>query len=310
VVPTRNRAVLLRKALRSVLAQEDVDLQVVVVDDGSTDGTASLLANVSDPRVQVVHQSSRRGVSEARNAGIAACDAQWIAFIDDDDLWAPDKLISQVRAFEERPDASWGYVGSVFVNFDLHIIGRTEALPCPDIAVEIVVQDVVPGGGSGVMVASHLLQTVGGFDPVLSIRADWDMWLRLAQHSPVVAVNGPLIAYRAHRGGMSLDVAGCAREFDAICAKHADLQAAHDVVPDRVVEDEWHAHMYLRAGQRRRSLQKLWAVARAQPSRARLGRSAVMAFMPGAVRIREHRGNRSVPPAWRLEAEAWLAPFR
>src|SRR5690348_694187 len=93
VIPTRNRWDLLsRSGLSAALMQEDVDVEIIVVDDGSTDETPARLAALEDPRVTVIRHDQPRGVAAARNRGIAAARGEWLAFLDDDDLWAPDKL--------------------------------------------------------------------------------------------------------------------------------------------------------------------------------------------------------------------------
>src|SRR5262245_16886500 len=107
VIPTRNRASLLERTLRSVLAQRMGDLEVVVVDDGSTDDTTSV-AGAADVRVAVVRNQTPEGVSAARNRGIAAARGSWIAFCDDDDLWSPEKLTLQLDA-AQRAGAHWVY---------------------------------------------------------------------------------------------------------------------------------------------------------------------------------------------------------
>ena len=98
VIPTRDRWPLLRTAVASALAQEDVDAQVVVVDDGSVDETARELEAVSDPRLLVLHHDRPRGVSAARNLGLSRVTATWVAFLDDDDVWAPRYLASMLDA--------------------------------------------------------------------------------------------------------------------------------------------------------------------------------------------------------------------
>jgi len=97
VVPSHNRARLLRRTLRSILAQHLTDLEVVLVDDGSTDETPQI-TNGADPRIVVIRNQEPGGVSAARNRGIAAARGEWIAFCDDDDLWSPDKLSRQLMA--------------------------------------------------------------------------------------------------------------------------------------------------------------------------------------------------------------------
>ena len=115
IIPTRNRAQLLKVAVGSVLAQRGVDLEIVVVDEGSTDETPSLLGRIEGGHVRVIRHDSPRGVAAARNAGIAAANAPWLAFLDDDDFWCPDKLQLQLEALAAEPGAAWCCVGSLVV---------------------------------------------------------------------------------------------------------------------------------------------------------------------------------------------------
>jgi glycosyltransferase involved in cell wall biosynthesis len=98
VIPTRNRSVLLSKALRSALRQERVEFEIIVVDEASTDDTPALLASIQDPRVRVLRHETARGLSGARNSGAEHARGEWLGFLDDDDLWAPDKLNRQLSA--------------------------------------------------------------------------------------------------------------------------------------------------------------------------------------------------------------------
>ena len=102
IIPTYNRAALVAEALASVQAQTYRDFEIVVVDDGGTDGTAAALAEWRE--VKVLRHSRRRGVSAARNTGINAARGQWLAFLDSDDLWLPDKLARQIAYLTTRPD--------------------------------------------------------------------------------------------------------------------------------------------------------------------------------------------------------------
>ena len=107
VIPTRDRRDLLAATLDSVLAQRDVQVEVVVVDDGSRDGTADWLRSLDDPRVRVLRNETAIGTGAARNRGLHEVTADLVAFVDDDDLWAPDKLARQVAAIEATPGAGW-----------------------------------------------------------------------------------------------------------------------------------------------------------------------------------------------------------
>ena len=122
VIPTRNRRELLLSTLRSVLAQREVDVDVVVVDEGSDDGTADAVRLLGEPRARVVRHDTPKGLPAARNAGLAEATAEWIAFCDDDDLWAPDKLALQLAA-ARRASAVWCCAGAVEIDPDLHVVG-------------------------------------------------------------------------------------------------------------------------------------------------------------------------------------------
>src|ERR687891_190196 len=109
IVPTHNRRALLLLTLRSILLQSDVDLELIVVDDGSIDGTGTAVEQLADSRARVVRNEVAQGVSAARDRGRAETTGDWIAFCDDDDLWAPTKLRSQLRA-AEATRRDWAYV--------------------------------------------------------------------------------------------------------------------------------------------------------------------------------------------------------
>jgi glycosyltransferase involved in cell wall biosynthesis len=117
VVPTHDREALLRQTLGSILGQRGVDFEVIVVDDGSSDDTAAAVAGLGDPRVRLVRHGRPLGVAAARNRGIAEAAGAWLAFCDDDDLWAPDKLARQLQAATQT-GANWVYTGEVHIDAD------------------------------------------------------------------------------------------------------------------------------------------------------------------------------------------------
>jgi glycosyltransferase involved in cell wall biosynthesis len=164
VIPTHNRSGLLALTLRSALRQHGVDLEVVVVDDGSTDGTAAAVERLADPRVRMVRHATPLGVSSSRNAGIAEARGRWVAFLDDDDLWAPDKLARQLEA-AEAARRSWVYAGTVNVDDRLRVLEGGPPPP-PERVPELLNRyNPVPAGASNVMVRADALGRVGGFDP-------------------------------------------------------------------------------------------------------------------------------------------------
>ena len=181
VTPTRDRAeILLAHALPSALAQEDVSFELVVVDDGSTDDTASWLAELGDERVRVVRHEASRGTAAARNAGIAAARGDWVAFLDDDDLWAPTYLR---RMLDAAGDAGWVYCAGVVVDGAGDVVDTLVAADPTTVRTAIRHGNVV-GGGSALLARTDLLRRLGGLDETLVYVEDWDLCIRLADAAP------------------------------------------------------------------------------------------------------------------------------
>lgn len=213
VIPTHNRRDLLMRTLDSVLRQEGVGLQVVVVDDGGSDGTIEAVRSLGVDAVRTIRHDHSRGVSAARNAGLSTVMTPWVAFVDDDDIWAPDKLRRQVSAILQSGGARWSCVGAVHVDAAVEVL---DLVACPgpeDVAVGLLSNQVIPGGGSGALVDTHLALEIGGFDENISILADWDFYLRLSIRAPVASVNEPLVGYFVHQDSMFHDPVGCAQEL-------------------------------------------------------------------------------------------------
>src|SRR3954451_11064877 len=129
VIPTRDRWELLsRHALPAALSQEGVDLEVIVIDDGSTDETSQRLAGLRDSRIRVIRHDAPQGLPSARNSGIAAASGSWVAFLDDDDLWSPQKLRVQLDAARGN-DASVAYPGGVMLDERLRALHHLAPTP-------------------------------------------------------------------------------------------------------------------------------------------------------------------------------------
>jgi glycosyltransferase involved in cell wall biosynthesis len=225
VVPTRNRSTLLAMTLHSVLRQQGVDLEVIVVDEASTDDTPAVVASFRDPRIRVIHHDSPQGVSAARNRGMAEARAEWLAFLDDDDLWAPNKLTLQLQRARET-GASWVYVGHVNINVHQRVTGGAPPLPPSALMEQLPQHNVVPGGCSGVIVSKRALRLAGPFDLRLQPLADWDLWLRLARTGVPACVSQPLVAYRLHGQQMSLAASRAEAEFRMLAGRNAEANPA------------------------------------------------------------------------------------
>ena len=293
VIPTRDRPALLAHTLRTVLWQEDVDAEVLVVDDGIGSDTGAVLERVGDSRVHLLRNSGPPGVSGARNSGIAAAKGHWIAFVDDDDLWAPGKLRAQLSVAEEA-GAAWVYAGDVTVDEDLRVRGGAPP-PAPEQMIgDLRKYNSVPAGASNVVVRRDVLDAVGGFDTELRTSEDWDLWLRLAATSLPASVPRPLVALRIHRGMASRAVDQMLADIDTIAHRHG-------IPVDRARHERWAAWMCLEDGRRAVALRH-YARAVMAGDFISLGRAAVALIDPRVTRRRWP----SHDDGWAFEAQTWL----
>jgi glycosyltransferase involved in cell wall biosynthesis len=255
VIPTRDRwNVLRRAALASALAQEDLSLEIVVVDDGSSDGTHEHLAGVGDPRLRVIRHERSLGVARARNAGIAVATGTWISFLDDDDLWSPRKLREQIDA-ATRADASLVYAAGAAVDADARFLFAVAPPEPRNLARELLRWNVIWCGCSNVAVRADLLGRVGGFDEELLQLADWDLWVRLALAGRAASCAEVLVAYTIHEQSMLLtDERDVFPEFDHLVEKHRQASADYGVEFDKALFTRWVARGHRRAGRRRQAV--------------------------------------------------------
>lgn len=232
VIPTRNRWSILASTLQMALGQEDVEHEVVVVDDASTDETPDRLRSVDDSRLRVVRNESNRGVAAARNAGIEAARGEWVAFMDDDDLWSPRKLRVQLDALASS-GALFCYAQSVVLDEQSGTVTPDAGAPHPASLPQLLRHgNVIPGGCSNVVVRTAAARAVGGFDERLSMLADWDLWLRLADQGSAVACPDVLVAYRKHARNMTVvDLGHMDSELGYFAEKQRDARGMElDVV--------------------------------------------------------------------------------
>jgi glycosyltransferase involved in cell wall biosynthesis len=299
VIPTHNRNRMLAMTLRSVLWQRDTDLEVIVVDDGSTEDTAGTVRSLDDPRIRVLRHDAPRGVSTARNRGIDEARGAWIAFLDDDDLWAPDKLaLQQGAAAEVR--ATWVYAGAVKIDARERITGgRFPPLPS-EVMNGLPRRSLIPGGCSGVIVAREALSQTGGFDQRLVNLADWDLWIRLARTGSPAFVEEPLVGYRLHQGQSSLDV-------DLILKEAKLLESKHHVRLDHGVLHHYLAYKCLRAG-RRGDAWRHFALATVTGEARSVTAEALRSLTRRRLRTRRPSVDSAHPESvWRERASGWLS---
>lgn len=192
IIPTYNRRDLVREAIVSVLAQTYQDFELILVDDGSDDGTAEAIREF--PSVRYVYQANR-GVSAARNCGVAVSSGALLAFLDSDDLWQPRKLGRQVAFFTKCPEAQICQTEEVWLRDGVRVNPHNKHRKAGgDIFARSL--DLCLVSPSAVMLRRELFERVGGFDESLPACEDYDLWLRIAATMPVHLIETPLVIKR------------------------------------------------------------------------------------------------------------------
>lgn len=216
VTPAYNSTATIELTVRSVLAQTRADLELIVVDDGSTDGTRELVAALAskDPRVRLIGQSNQ-GTAGARNTGIDAARAPLVAFLDHDDLWLPGYLDGMAAALEAQPGAGFAYTSAYMFDDVREAMRRRTSFqqyagvpPAPVVHEQLRMLIETNFVMSSTMVPAAVLAAVGGFATEIQGADDWDLWLRIvASGRPAVAAAEPLLVQREHPASQSNDLA-------------------------------------------------------------------------------------------------------
>jgi glycosyltransferase involved in cell wall biosynthesis len=193
IIPTYNRAWIVKDAIDSVLAQDFHDYELIVVDDGSVDNTPAILKAYGQ-RTTVLRQPNQ-GVSAARNRGIAAATGRLVAFLDSDDLWFPRKLSTQVKFFNDHPEAVINQTQERWIRNGVRVNPKQRHHKFSGMIFErsLALCLVSP---SAVMIKKSLFSTVGVFDESLPACEDYDLWLRISCRYPVHLIDTPLIVKR------------------------------------------------------------------------------------------------------------------
>jgi glycosyltransferase involved in cell wall biosynthesis len=300
VIPTRDRGDVLGLTLASALRQRGVEMElIVVIDDRELHPPARTAARLADPKVRLVRMEGRHGVSAARNQGIAEARGQWIAFLDDDDLWAPDKLVRQLEA-AERSARAWVYTGDVSVDAGLRILGGSPPPTPEQLMAQLPRYNPVPTGSSNVVVRADVLAKAGPFDTMLRRTEDWDMWIRLVRFGPPACVPHPLVAYRFHPANIPLETTSIVQEPEILANRYG-------IAVDRAAAQRRAAWVCLRAGRRGKALRHYGRAVSLGDVRS-VGRAFLALVHPGIGSDQVFSLRRSQPKdeSWRDEARAWL----
>lgn len=249
-------------------------MEVVVVDDGSRDDTTAAVSMIEG--VRVVRHEHARGVAAARNTGIGVASGTWVALLDDDDLWAPEKLARQLGAAADH-DAEMVWTATLLIDAGGRVL-RANPVMRPD-GPETLRRFNVVGEPSSVLVSRAAVDAAGGFAEDLSILADWDLWLRVAPHVGTWTLDEPLTAIVEHPGSMQIvGVTEIERELAVLAERHG-VQSDSPEMELYLAGKRWAAHRdlrtsvtYLRASARthgvRGTLQRLAGRGRARTQAA------------------------------------------
>ena len=220
VIPAYNHARYLPEAIESALAQTLPPHEVIVVDDGSRDDTPAVLERYRS-RITIISQQNS-GVSAARNHGVERSTGDFLAFLDADDVWLPQKLERQVACFRERPESGLVHCAMQLIDHEGKPGKTVDSGLEGWVGPELIRfrRPVVLGGGSGVMVPRRVFDELGGFDGGLSTSADWDLYFRIAMQYPVAFIPEVLLQYRHHDSNMHRNIQLMERDMFSSYAKN------------------------------------------------------------------------------------------
>jgi GT2 family glycosyltransferase len=200
---------MLAEAVASVLGQTFVDYELIVVDDGSTDGSAARLASFAG-KLRII-RTAHRGVSAARNAGVSHSGGDYIAFLDSDDLWRPAKLARQFAYMKENPEIEICQTEEIWIRNAVRVNPKAiHRKPAGDVFFRSLELCLV--SPSAVMLRRALFERLGGFDESLPVSEDYDLWLRIAVAQPIGLLSEPLVIKRGgHPDQLSRSIWGMDR---------------------------------------------------------------------------------------------------
>jgi glycosyltransferase involved in cell wall biosynthesis len=205
VIPAYNCARTITQTIESALNQEDADLEVIVVDDGSSDATTEIVEAIPDARVRLVRQSNA-GPAAARNTGTLNARGTWVAYLDADDVWLPHKLRTQLSVLSSRPDVFAVQASAYIVDDQLNVLWLKRCTQPENLLLTFLRFQNMPNAPSSWIVDREKLSEIGNWDADLAILEDWEFSLRMARYCNPVCLPEPLSMYRQHPGNRSQEL--------------------------------------------------------------------------------------------------------
>jgi glycosyltransferase involved in cell wall biosynthesis len=226
VVPAYNSMQFLPRTIKSVRDQTFENFEILVVDDGSSDGTRNYICNYPDARLIPIVQENC-GVSSARNAGIKASRGKYVALLDADDLWRPQKLERQVRQMEADPEIGLTHTGISYIDEYSQEFQPSLGVSGQGMIRKTMLIKRPIRCGSTSLIRRSCFDQVGLFSEDLPCQEDWDMWLRISEKFKIAVINEPLTQYRQHRDNMTK------RFLDIMPASRTVIERAFERMPER-----------------------------------------------------------------------------
>jgi len=228
IIPTYRRPQLLGAAIQSVLGQTFQDFEIVVVDDHSGDNTEQVVRSFPDPRIRYIEHRTNWRVAAARNTGVLNSSGEFVAFLDDDDEWVPDKLARQIEVFDSRAPVT----GVVYTGFAMieRQTGNTVQVVRPTkqghILHELCRHNCV-GTASTVVIRRECFRVVGLFDETIDFGEEYDMWIRIAHSFDFAFLADPLVRYSVHGRRLSTNYDAMILGLQRQLAKSLDFFASY-----------------------------------------------------------------------------------
>jgi glycosyltransferase involved in cell wall biosynthesis len=213
IVPTFNRVRFVAETIQSVATQTYTDYELIIVDDGSTDGTLAVI-KAQAISLTLIEMAQNSGPGHARNAGVAHASGEFVAFLDSDDVWEPNHLESSLARIQSDPDCGLVYAAKSWIGPESTPLGIPTSGPNPEGWIySRMLEGNYISSASCVLVRTSVFRGYGGFpeDPPMSIGEDYNLWLRIAARHKILFTGLPTVRYRRHDGNLHNDAVAIAK---------------------------------------------------------------------------------------------------